>query len=60
MDNKFSNKQLILLLGINVIAGVIAGLVVYQLTKPKTDTQTPAPAKVNTTPQATTSTLGEA
>jgi hypothetical protein len=60
---KITGKHLLILLGINVVASVIAGLIVYHLTKPKTDsTTTPPPvAKQGTTPTVTTvtSTVGE-
>lgn len=62
---KFTGKQLLILLGINVLAGVVAGLVVHYMTKPKTDPTTimpPPAAKQGTTPPVVTTTtpVGEA
>lgn len=60
--NKFTGKQLLILLGINIAAGVIAGLLVHYFTKPKTDPAlvTPPPAaKQVTTPTVTTTPAGE-
>lgn len=62
---KFTGKQMLIILGLNVLAGVIAGIIVYQFTKPKTtDTLTtpPAVAKQGTTQTVTmvpTTTTGE-
>lgn len=62
---KFTGKQMLIILGLNVLAGVIAGIIVYQFTKPKTTdpvTTPPAVAKQGTTPTvttATTTTTGE-
>lgn len=60
---KITGKHLLILLGINVAASVIAGLIVYHITKPKADpTATPVLAvKQGITPTVTTvtPTLGE-
>ena len=54
---KFTGKQMLIILGLNVLAGVIAGVIVYQFTKPKaTDPATTPPlvAKQGITPTVTT------
>jgi hypothetical protein len=54
---KFTGKQMLIILGLNVAAGLIVGLVIYQFTKPKaTDPSTTPPlvAKQGTTPTVTT------
>lgn len=54
---KFTGKQMLILFGINVLAGVIVGIIVYQVTKPKaTDPATapPVAVKQGTTPTVTT------
>jgi hypothetical protein len=54
---KFTGKQMLIILGLNVAAGLIVGLIIYQFTKPKaTDPATTPPlvAKQGTTPTATT------
>jgi len=61
---KFTGKQLLILLGINVVAGVVAGLIVHYMTKPKTDptSQTAALASkqgTTTIVTATTPVTGE-
>lgn len=57
-QSKFTGKQLLILLGINVVAGVVAGLIVHYMTKPKTDptnqTATLAANKGTTTVVTTT------
>ena len=54
---KFTGRQLFIIIGINVLAQVIGGYIVYQLTKPKTTdpaTTPPVVAKQGTTPTVTT------
>lgn len=56
---KFTGKQMLIILGINVAAGLIVGFIIYQFTKPKTSdpsttTTPPAVAKQGTTPTVTT------
>ncbi|TSJ41274.1 hypothetical protein [Fluviicola chungangensis] len=54
---QFTGKQLFIIIGINVLAQVIGGYIVYQLTKPKTTdpaTTPPAVAKQGTTQTVTT------
>ncbi len=49
---KFSGKQLLIIVGITVLAQVVGGLIVYHLTKPKTTdpaTTPPAPTNLGTT-----------
>lgn len=52
---KFSAKQLLIILGVGVLANVIASVIVHQIFKPK-DTTTPPPpvAKQGTTTQTVT------
>lgn len=54
---KFTGKQLFIIVGISVLANVIGGLIIYHLTKPKTTdpaTAPPVAAKQGTTPMVTT------
>lgn len=54
---KFTGKQLFIIVGISVLANVIGGLIIYHLTKPKTTdpaTTPPAVAKQGTTQTVTT------
>lgn len=54
---KFTGKQLFIIVGISVLANVIGGLIIYHLTKPKaTDPATapPVASKQVTTPTVTT------
>lgn len=53
---KFTGKQMLILFGINVLAGVIVGIIVYQITKPKTTDPSapPVASKQGTTPTVTT------
>lgn len=58
MDSqKFTGKQLFIIVGISVLANVIGGLIIYHLTKPKTTdpaTTPPVVAKQGTTQTVTT------
>ncbi|MNJ85731.1 hypothetical protein D3C87_32100 [compost metagenome] len=54
---KFTGKQLFIIVGISVLANVIGGLIIYHLTKPKTTdpaTTPPVVAKQGTTQTVTT------
>lgn len=55
---KFTGKQLLIIVGISVLAQVVGGLIIYHLTKPKTtDPTTPQPAAAKqVTPTGTTTT----
>lgn len=53
---KFTGKQMLILFGISVVSSVIAGIIIHQITKPKStdSTTTPPPlAKQGTTPAVT-------
>lgn len=58
--SKFTAKQLLVFLGVNVLGGLIVSLVVYHLTKPKdstTSTTSPQAMKQQTTQPASASTV---
>ena len=57
---KFSAKQMLIIVGITVLAQVVGGLIVYHLTKPKTPdpaTTPPAPTNLGTTQTPTVTTV---
>lgn len=54
MENKMTGKQLLIQIGINIVASAIVSYVMYKLLQPKTDTSaTAARQQVSTAPTVT-------